>query len=138
MAEYRVNTGLLNEAGEDTKLLAAELDRYAERISSVITGLPEGFEAVRRSLTVTNERIYDRAGQARKLNRTLYEVIEVYSQAERNAMDADHRNINTTGASRQVTALPKIRSSTGAVMFKNTVLPNWLQMAVLEYERAQK
>jgi len=137
VAEYKVNTGLLSEAGDNISTLITELRRYEERIASVVMRLPEGTIAIKRQLDLSREKMSDLCRNSKNLGRTLYEIADVYSRAEQNSSFDEYRNKNTPGTKLKKPVLPKIRNSTGSIMFNNTILPNWLQMAVLEYEQTR-
>jgi hypothetical protein len=137
VARYSVETSLLSEAGEDFSSLAAEIDKYRERVDSVRSQWSEGLADLREKLAVSKESLSEISRKSRSFGFTLYEIIDIYTRAERSAMGGHHRDLDSTTVIRQATVLPNIRSSSGAVFIDRTVLPDWLQMEVLEYERAQ-
>jgi len=137
VAQYSVNTGSLNEAGEDFSIFAAKIGEYRERLESISGNLPEGMSAIRRQLAGTREAIYEISGKTRSAGMTLYEVSDHYTKAERDAISGYHRDLETHDANQRNAQLPKIRSSSGTVLFDKTILPSWLQKAVIEFEQSQ-
>jgi hypothetical protein len=137
VARYRVETGLLNEAGEDFSSLAAEIDKYKERADSVLSQGLEGHAELRVQLAASKESLSEISRKSRSFGFTVYDIIDSYTRAERNAMGGHHRDSDSIAAMSQAGILPNIRRSSGAVFIDRTVLPDWLQMAVLEYERAK-
>jgi len=138
VARYRVETGLLNEAGEDFSSFAAEIDKYHERVSSVLLQGPEGLAELRGKLTISKESLSEISRKSRGFGLTLYDIIDSYTRAERTAMGEHHRDLDTRADMHQAVTVPNIRRSSGAVLTDRTVLPDWLQMAVLEYERTRE
>ena len=137
MARYSVETGLLNEAGEDLSTLAEEIGKYHERVGSVLSQGLEGLVELRGKLAVSKESLSEISKTSRGFGLALYEIIDSYTRAERAAMGGHNMDLNTPAAMRKAATLPNIRSSSGAVLMDRTVLPDWLQMAVLEYERTR-
>ena len=138
MAEYNVKTGPLDEAGEDLSVLAGEFGRYREGLDSVLANLPEGMSGMRRHLTAAKDSLFEISKQTRDTGKVLYGIADHYTRAERSAMGGLHRGMNINPAGQQTTTMPKIRGSSGVVLFDRTVMPDWLQMAVLEYEQTQR
>jgi len=136
VAEYSVNTGILNEAGEDFLMLAKEFQMLHERVSPVLSSWPEGLTDLRQQLDKSRESINEISRKTRDLGLTLYEIIDCYTYAERRAIGGDNRHLHTHTANPRDTKLPSIRNTSGAVMFDRTILPDWLQIAVLEYEQS--
>ena len=137
MSQYSIMTGPLNEAGEDISAFAGELGKLHERINTVFTQWPDGFPELRRQLAEIRESVYKASNKTRGLGITLYEIIDCYTRAERSAMGEHHRDLNMQSSNQNSVTLPNIRSSSGVVMLDRTLLPDWLQNVVLEYERKQ-
>ena len=136
MSEYSVRTCILNEAGEDFLLLAREFKMLLERVSSVLSSYPESPAGFRQQLDRTKESMNGISRKTRDLGLTLYEIIDCYAYAERRAIGGDNRYLHPHTANPRDVKLPSIRNTSGAVMFDRTILPDWLQMAVLEYEQS--
>ena len=137
MAQYSVKTGLLDEAGENISVLAAEIGRYMERVDALLPQFPEGMDELRRRLTGTKDSMQEISKRTRNIGMALYEIIDFYTRAEQNAIGGKDRDINTRINNRHNVTLPKIRRSTGKVLFDGAVLPDWLQIATLNFERSQ-
>jgi len=91
----------------------------------------------RRHLTGVKESVNEITRKTRGLVMALYEITDHYIHAERNALNGYDRVITLHSSGRQAVKVPTIRNSSGAVLFEKTVLPDWLQLAVLEFERSQ-
>ena len=138
MAQYSVKTGPLNEAGEDFSVLAGDLGRIREGLDILLSKWPEGMSGLRRQLAGVKDSIQEISKKTRDAGMALYEISDFYTRAERTAFDANNREPGINPAKKQHISPPKIRSSSGVVMFERTILPDWLQMAVLEYEQSQE
>lgn len=137
MAQYSVKTGPLSEAGEEFLMLAGDFGRHREGLDSMLSRWPEGLSGLRRQLTKTKESIYEISKKTRSTGMVLHEITDHYTRAERSAISGHVRDLNRHATGQQLVPLPSIRSSSGAVMFERTVMPDWLQIAVLEYEQSQ-
>jgi hypothetical protein len=134
---YYYKADLLSEAGEDFSALARELGMLQERICTVLSQWQEGFPELKRNLTKVGECVLDASGKAGSLGLALYEIIDCYSHAERTAIQGHYNDLSMQMGISQSTGVPKIRSPSGMVLLDRTILPDWLQQAVLEYERSQ-
>ena len=137
MSQYSVKTNILNESGENLNSLARELNMYHERINNVLSQCSEELSDQRAKLSISSESINELSWKTKNISSTLYNIIDYYTHAERSAMNSDLLNYNSNGSNNS-TRLPKIRSSTGPIFFDRTIIPDWLQMAVLKYEQANK
>jgi hypothetical protein len=137
VAQYSIETGPLNEAGEDFSVLAIELDKYRDRIGSVLSQWQEGLPELQRQLAGAMESTLNISRNARTLGLVLYEIIDCYIQAERTASSGYDQDLSMPSAPSGHALLPNVRKSTGFVPLERTVLPDWLQIAVLEYEQSQ-
>ena len=137
MAEYSVKTGPLDEAGESFSMFAGELGMLKDKLDSILSTWQEGTPGLRRKLTGSKESINEISRQSRNIGKTLCEITDFYTRAERSAISGHIRDLNMNTTNQQPVILPNIRNSTGAVLFERTVLPDWLQIAVLEYEQSQ-
>jgi len=137
VARYSVETGLLDEAGEDFSSLASDIEKYHERVGSVMSQGLEGLVDLRGKLALSKESLSEISRKSRSFGLALYEIIDSYTRAERAAMGGQHMGLNTSAVMHHAAAPPNIRSSSGAVLIDRTVLPDWLQIAVLDYERTR-
>ena len=137
MAQYRVNTGSLNEVSEDLLILAGDFRRLSDELESVFSKLPEDFYGFRRQLIRGKESVSEITRHTRGIGMVLYEVADHYTRAERSALNGYNRDLNLLASNQKPVTIPNIRNSSGAVLFERTVLPNWLQAAVLEFEKSQ-
>jgi len=138
MSQYSVKTGPLEEAGEELAVLAAELGRYKERLESLLPKLPEGTGDIRRQLAVAKDSVAEISKQTRNIGVAISYVIDFYTRAERFAMGGHERDFYLHKMNRQTGPIPKIRSSSGSIMFDKTILPGWLQSAVLNFESTER
>jgi len=137
MAKYEVSTGPLGIAGDSFSSLATELGTAQERLGAVLSGWPEGLPELRRQLATTSDSISDASRGAQDMARALWEISEIYSQAERCAFN-DHAQASPLHAAiLQPALLPQLRESSGLLFPGELVLPDWLQMAVLRYEQSR-
>jgi len=137
VSQYSVKTNILNESGENLNSLARELNMHHERINNVLSQCSEELSDQRAKLSISSESINELSWKTKNISSTLYNIIDYYTHAERSAMNSDLHNYNSNGSNNS-TRLPKIRSSTGPIFFDRTIIPDWLQMAVLKYEQANK
>ena len=137
MAEYSVKTGPLNEAGENFSIFAGELGMFKEKLDTILSKWQEGMPELRRQLAGSKESINEISRQSRNIGKTLYEITDFYIRAERSAISGHIRDLNINIIDKQPVILPNIRSSSGVVVFERRILPDWLQLAVLEYEQSQ-
>jgi len=125
----------MDEAGEDFSTLASELERYQERLGSVLSHWQEGIPELRQKLSEAKDSIFDDSRISRSIALMLYEVIDYYTQAERKAMEGSYTDKSV--ASHNIGLLPNIRMTSNAVLFDRTIMPDWLQSAVLRYMQDQ-
>jgi len=137
MAQYSVKTGPLDEAGEDISAFASELCGFRERIDSLLSRLPEDMPDMRRRLARTKESLYEISRQTRGVGVALSEISDYYMNAERVAFNGYNLGFNMNTTNTLNVKPPIIRRSSGSVLFDRNILPDWLKMAVLEYERSQ-
>ena len=141
MAQYEVSISALLEAEEQFLKLARELREALERLNAVRAKWQEGFEGLkgleelRRQLACEIDAIDSALANVKDAARTLSEIREAYSHAERSAFAG--------AASPQ--ALPRARGPeprivsrpVGRVMFGETIMPDWLQATVMRYEMSK-
>jgi len=137
LTEYNVNTRLLNEAGDELSILSADLDKFLERLDSVLLQLSKDVEKEQRQLLGIRESLSELSGKTNGLGIAIYTIIDVYTQAERLALGEYRQEIRKYSAKKYSTKIPNIRNASGVVMLNRTVLPDWLQEAVLKYEQSQ-
>jgi hypothetical protein len=137
VSHYSVKTGILSEAGEEFLLLAREFELLFERAGSVLSNCPENLIDLRKQLNISKESINEVSRKTRTLGLALYDVIDYYTYAERHAIGGDNRELKLQTPNSLGLKMPNIRNTTSAVLFDRTVLPDWLQTVVLEYEQSQ-
>ena len=137
MLHYSVKTGILSEAGEEFLFLAREIELLFERIGSVMLNCSTNLIDLRKQLDISKESINEASRKSRTLGLALYEIIDYYTYAERHAISGDNRDLKLQTNNSLSLKMPSIRNTSSAVLFDRTILPDWLQMAVLEYEQSQ-
>ena len=137
MAQYSVKTGILSEAGDDILMLAGDFNRHRESLDDLLAKWPDGLSGLRRQLAGTKDKVNEISRQTRNAGMVIHDISDHYTRAERRAIGGHLRDLSRHATGQQLVTLPTIRGSSGVVMFEKTVLPDWLQIAVLEYEQSQ-
>ena len=138
MSQYSVKTNILNESGDNLDSLARELNIYHERINNVLSQCSEELTDQRTRLSIVSESVNELSWKSKKFSSTLFDIIDHYTHAERFAFNGDMNNIFKDKLNLKTVTLPKIRRSSGPIFFERSIIPDWLQMAVLKYEQANK
>lgn len=137
MAQYNVKTISLDEASECFSIFAGDLGRYCEGIDSMLSKFPDEMTGFRKQLAGRKESLIELSRNIRKVGVTLCDVADHYSRAEHNVMSGQSHEIKAARRRTAAIAVPKIRNSSGAVLFERTVMPDWLQAAVMKYEQSR-
>ena len=134
MAQYEVSAKGLYQAGDDFADAAGQMEAAGERLASVLSGLDECLTEFRKPLIRERDAVRDLSGMSREMGRTLHEIAQVYTQAERSVFEAGSGGIESAAAPPKT---PIIRKNPALLLFGDLVIPDWLQLAVLRYEQAQ-
>jgi len=135
MAQYEVFTNRLNRPIDGFASLSAELDSIYRRLDAISVNLDVNMHEIKRPLLALSKSISGTSRDARRASDTLLEVSRIYGKAERSAF-GDHASGNQTrSAGLSADTPPQISKTSRVLMFGDVLLPEWLQSAVLEYER---
>ena len=133
MAQYEFSRTPLTEAGDAFFALSGDLYTAIERLEGVFHDLPEVLRDFRRQINAECGVLEDLCGDARKLGETLRGVVEIYTRAERSALDGSDHGAEQRAAAR----MPAVQETRGVLLFGDLLLPDWLQAAVIQYEQSR-
>ena len=140
MAWYEISTARIAEAGEDITSFVEALCVLRERLDGIIFELPGDSHIIRQQKQISG-RLKDISSNAKDAARTLSEITDIYSDAERRAFGGDVKHNKTTAdqTPRPSAAPPRIaRKSSRVTLFSDLIMPDWLQAAVIKYEQSIK
>jgi len=140
MAQYEVATKALLDAGEQFESALSQLNNLTMRLEATLADWPEALPDLREALAKEIDGVHKLSADTRNVSRTLYEIVDIYTDAERTAF---HPQASTgSGDMHAAPAIntatpPAIRDNPALLLFGEIVMPEWLQMAVLRYEQSQ-
>ena len=132
--------------------IADSLSAIQEQLGAILSDFPEGMDDIRQLIVSDRRAVEDSCLSVRKIGRTLQEIIEIYSSAERKILSEINQTglqpSATSGATPVVSARapfttpqklspPIIRKSHRLLFTSDVVIPDWLQAALTRYEQAR-
>jgi len=132
MAQYEVNTAPLIEASDTIRSISDVLDTVYGRLAGVLSDMPECLGALRQQIARDCGAVGGSGGRATELGRALYEIAEIYAQAEQPVFGVGANNMQAAAAG----APPKVAlGARGVFLHGSLVLPDWLKEAIMRYEQ---
>ena len=143
MAQYEISATPLIKASDEIFVIANSICALREQYDDILSGLPECLYDTRQQLASNSGAIEEIGLCVKSLGQTLEAVVEIYAQAEQNALNDDDSIISqqVTAAviapqlitPAPVTPRPLAGNTHGVLLSSGLVLPDWIQAAVLEY-----
>ena len=134
MAQYEVYIPIICETSEKFKKMAIDLDFISQRIGSVISVLQEeSIPEFKSRLINEKEAIVKASLSANKIGQILNDVSDIYYRAE-GAMFADN---NAPQRLPTPIVASHIIKPFGLLLFRDLIMPDWLQIAIIKYEQSQ-
>jgi len=134
VAQYEFYHASLLEALEQFNNLTTGLNAAYDQLNEVLAQWQDSLPELRRQLAFTADNVVSAADGARRAGQALENIAEAYAKAERQVYDGVNVSSQQTAL---LTSPPHISKPNGKVLFTDTVMPNWLQIAVIKYEQAQ-
>ncbi|MCL2820292.1 MAG: hypothetical protein FWD38_05615 [Oscillospiraceae bacterium] len=137
MSQYEISIIPINEASDKINLLVNRISEVSERLHGVQIDLPSSFNDIKRQINVRIESVDKHKSQTAKLSQALKEVSDIYKRAEQTAISSDVNENNTAGTPGIAYKLQRrANSGQGVILSRRLIMPDWLQMAVVEYEQS--
>ena len=136
MAQYEFSSGFLSETQEQLRYLTIGLNTARDRLNVVLMQWHDNLPELRRDLVSVVGRIGNAEDSARKVSQALEEIAEVYAQADKTAFEGGVCQSKPAVTSPVVTPMT-VRKPSGAILFGDLVMPDWLRIAVIKYEQSQ-
>jgi len=135
MAQYEIYIAPLIEATDTIRSIADSLGTVEGRLADILSDMPECLSVVRQQVAHDCGAVGELSVRAKELSQTLYEISEIYAQAERSIFNVGDK---TKQAAAPVSVSPPvIYRARGVFLPGSLLMPDWLQLAVLKYEQSQ-
>ena len=107
------------------------------KLDSIFSELSKSQHASRQQMATICRSVEDLCLYSKKLGRTLLEVTEIYTRAERSAFNGGNNHTEQAAKQSVAPVLSTAREKQGVLLFGNLLLPDWLQAAVFKYEQSK-
>jgi len=137
MARYEIQVVPLNDASDRINSLAANIKKVQGRLDSVLKEMPKGLGGSKQRISATCKSIGSLNYNADKTAQILREITMIYKKAEQTVYGTNHGGGESSSIKMNKPLRLRTERTQGILFSGNTILPDWLHMAVLKYEQSK-
>jgi len=137
MARYEILTVPLDDASDRISSLAVNIKKVQGQLDGVLKEMPKGLGGSKQRISNTAKSVGSLNYSADKTAQTLRETTMIYKRAEQTAYGTSYGGGEPTSTKLSTPLRLRTERVQGVLFSGNTILPDWLQMAVLKYEQSK-